>query len=70
VKRPGFMHASLRVCLVRVAGTVVIVVLGLGFGWWPPAEAVHEPAGVVPPDPGGGDLFNVRQGFQRAVAER
>ena len=36
------MHASLRVCLAGVAGTVVIVVLGFGFGWWPPAEAVHQ----------------------------
>lgn len=53
------MHASLRVCRVRVAGTVVIVVLGLGFGGWPPAEAVHEPAGVVPVHPRGGDLLKV-----------
>jgi hypothetical protein len=49
---PGFMHASLRVCLVRIAGTVVIVVLGLGFSWRPAAEAVHEASGVVPADPG------------------
>ena len=38
----GFTHASLRVCLVRVTGTVMIAVLGLGLGLgWPPAEAVH-----------------------------
>ena len=33
------------------------VVVGLGFGGWPSAEAVHEPAGVVPVDPGGGDVL-------------
>jgi hypothetical protein len=50
VKRPGFMHASLRVCLGRVAGQAMVV-LGLGLRWRTPAEAVHEPAGVVPADP-------------------
>jgi hypothetical protein len=32
------------VCLGRLAGTLVIVVVGFRFGWRAPAEAVHEPA--------------------------
>jgi hypothetical protein len=42
------MHSSLLVCLTRVGLGVLLIVLGLGFGWGPQAEAVHEPAGVVP----------------------
>jgi len=32
--RPGFSCTPRYVCLAEVAGTMVIV--GLGFGWWPP----------------------------------
>jgi hypothetical protein len=49
------------VCLTRVGLGVLLMVLGLGFGWGPQAEAVHEPAGVVPADPCGGDFFQVGQ---------
>jgi hypothetical protein len=44
------MHALLRVCLGRVAGQAMVV-LGFGLRWRTSAEAVHEPAGVVPADP-------------------
>jgi hypothetical protein len=44
------MHASLRVCLGRVAGQAMVV-LGFGLRWGTPAEAVHEPAGVIPVNP-------------------
>jgi len=53
--------------------TVVSVVLGFGFCGWASAEAVHEPAGVVPVHPGGGDLFEVgegRSGPVRTVSRR
>jgi hypothetical protein len=56
------MHSSLLVCLARVGLGVLLMVLGLSFGWGPQAEAVHEPAGVVPVDPYGGDFFQVGQG--------
>ena len=45
------MHSSLLVCLTRVGLGVLLMVLGFGFGWGAQAEAVHEPAGVVPADP-------------------
>jgi hypothetical protein len=44
---PGFMHTLLRVIGV-LSDLKLIVVLGFGFSWRPPAKAVHEPAGVVP----------------------
>ena len=47
---PGFMHTSLRVTGV-LSGVESSVVLGLGFCGWASAEAVHEPAGVVPRSP-------------------
>jgi hypothetical protein len=62
------MHPSLRVN-GRLAVTVVSVVVGFGFGGWPPAEAVHEPAGVVPVDSGGRNVFQVGKGCDRACAE-
>ena len=72
VRRPGFMHASLRLKIMDrvVDGLTGSVVLGLDFGRRPSAEAVHEPAGVVPVHPGGGDLPDVGQGFLRPVPER
>jgi hypothetical protein len=33
-------------------------------------EAVHEPAGVVPVDPVGDQLFHVSQPLQRSAAKR
>jgi hypothetical protein len=55
------MDAWLRVCRGRVAGTLPIVVLGFGLGGCPAAEPVHEPAAIVPVDPGAGDLLEVRE---------
>src|SRR5258706_1278721 len=46
------------------------VVPGLGLGRGPAAEAVHEPAGVVPVHPGAGYFLQVAQGPDRAVPER
>lgn len=40
-----------------------------GFGGWPASEAVHEPFGVVPVHPCAGDLLQVGQGADGAVAE-
>src|ERR1022692_319734 len=62
------MHPSLRVN-GRLAVPVVSVVAGFRFGWGLAAEAVHEPAGVVPVDPGGGDVFQAGQGSDRAGPE-
>jgi hypothetical protein len=62
------MHPSLRVNS-RLVVTVVSVVVGFGFGGWPPAEAVHEPAGVVPVDPGGCNAFQLGQGRDRVRFE-
>ena len=42
---------------------------GFGFGGRPPAQAVHEPFGVVPVHPGAGDLLQAGQGADGAVAE-
>jgi hypothetical protein len=47
------MHTWLRVTGV-LPGLLVSVVLGLGCFGWAPAEAVDEPAGVVPVHPCGG----------------
>ena len=46
----------------RVVGVVLSVVLGLGFGGWAAAEAVHESVGAVPVHPGGGGSFHVEGG--------
>lgn len=64
------MHTRLCVWCRWGGGLGCSVVGGLGFGRWDTAEAVHEPAGVVPVDPGGGDLFQVGQGADGAVPER
>lgn len=49
----------------QATGTVVIVVLGLGFGCCSPVEQVHETAGVGGVGLGRGDLSDVRQGLPR-----
>ena len=48
-------------------GRGVIEALGAAV---PAAEAVHDPAGVVPADPCRCGLFDIGEGVQRAVAER
>jgi hypothetical protein len=66
MKRPGFDAPSVT-CEQSAGyhgGEVVV-----GFGWWSPAEAVHEPAGVLPMDPKGGGVFEVGQGRDRSYAE-
>jgi len=45
-------------------------VVGLGFGGWASAEAVHEPVVVVPGHPGRGGLFEVGQGGEWSVPKR
>jgi hypothetical protein len=49
--------------------TVVCLVIGFCFGWWPAAETVHEAAVVVPGHPCGGDRFDVGEPVQWAGAE-
>jgi len=44
--------------------------VGLGFGGWDTAQAVHEALLVVPGDVVGGDVFDVAEGAQRAVSQR
>src|ERR1022692_3614466 len=59
------MHASLRACLGLLAGTLLIVVIGLGFGRWPLAEAVHEPAvNVKQPVPGSHHALGLLRVYQ------
>jgi len=65
MNHPGFMHTWLRVIGV-LSDRLLSVVLGLCFGWWASAQAVHHPAGVVPVDPSGGDVLQVGQGADRA----
>jgi hypothetical protein len=63
------VHTRLCVWCRRGGGFGCSVVGGFGFGWWDAAEAVHESAGVVPVDPGGGDLVQVGQSADGAVPE-
>jgi hypothetical protein len=46
------------------------IVVGLGFGGWASAEAVHQSAGVVPVDPGCGDGLEVGDAGEWSVAKR
>ena len=57
-------------CAGRPAGHVVGIVLGLGFGGWDSFEAVHEAVLVVPGYVVGGEVFDVAQGVQGAIAKR
>lgn len=63
------MHTSLRVN-DRLAVTDTSVVVGFVLEGWPAAEAVHEPAGVVPVHPLAGGLLNVAEPVERAGPER
>lgn len=63
------MHAWLLVCSLRL-GCICSVVDGLVVDRWDAAEAVHEPVGVVPVHPLGGDQFDVGKAVQRASPER
>jgi hypothetical protein len=53
----------------RLVGTGLCTVVGLVFGWRASAESVHEPAGVVPADPGRRGLLDVTEPGQRAGPE-
>lgn len=68
VKRPGFVHTRLLVGL-RYGGCLLGVVAGFELHWWCAIEAVHEPAGVVPVDPVGGEYFDVGYPVERAAAK-
>jgi hypothetical protein len=60
---PMSSHTALASC-------GLLVVAGLGFGWGPAPEPVHQPLGVVPVHPGAGGLLQVGQGADRAGTER
>jgi hypothetical protein len=75
------VKAGLRVYLCQAAGRSAVaprsrgvlrllVVLCPGFGRGPAAEPVHQPAGVVPVHPRGGNALHVGEAAQRAGAER
>ena len=63
------MHTGLWVCS-RGLGCVRSVVDGLVLDGWDAAQAMHEPVGVVPVHPVGGEQFHVGQPVQRAMPER
>ncbi len=63
------MHTRLLVCR-RFSGWLLIVVRHLVLHWWDPAEAVHEPGGVVPMGPVGGEEFDVGQEAQWTPSKR
>ena len=63
------MHTWLLVCSLWL-GCVCSVVDGLVLGRWDAAQAVHEPVGVVPVHPLGGQQFHVSEPVQRASPER
>ena len=46
------------------------IVLGLSFGGWDSSEAVHEALLVVPGYVVGGEVFDVAEGVQGAIAKR
>jgi hypothetical protein len=52
----------------RLAATVCRIVVGFCIGWWASVEVVHQPAGLVPVDPGGGDHLQVGESVEWAVA--
>jgi hypothetical protein len=72
--QPSHPHGSARSPSLRVndrsAVTMVSVVVGFGFDGWTSAQSVHEPAGVVPVHPGGGDLFEIGDATDRPGTER
>ena len=63
------MHPRLRVH-GRLAVTGLCIVFGFGLDRRDPAEVVHQPAGVVPVDPVGGDHFQVAEPIERPVPKR
>ena len=63
------MHTRLLVCL-RLGGRLLSVVAGLELRWGCAVEAVHEPAGVVPVDPFGGEQLDVGQPVERTPSKR
>ncbi|CAN5646442.1 hypothetical protein BH09ACT7_BH09ACT7_60550 [soil metagenome] len=69
MNRLCLMHTWLLVCS-RGLGCVRSVVDRLVFDRWDAAKAVHEPVGVVPMHPVGGEEFNVGQSVQRAPPKR
>jgi hypothetical protein len=58
-----------RLCPGRLRGGQVAVVLSLGFGREASAQPVHQPGGVVPMRPGGGDRLQVGQGGDRPAPD-
>lgn len=63
------MRTRLLVCSHGL-GCVRSVMDGFEFDWWDTAQAVHEPVGVVPVHPVGGEQFHVDQAMQRAAPKR
>jgi hypothetical protein len=63
------MHTLLVVCL-RLGGRLLSVVAGLELHRGCAVQAVHEPAGVVPVDPLGGEHLDVGQPVERTPPER
>jgi hypothetical protein len=57
-------------CAGRPVGHVLGIVLGLSFGGWDSSEAVHEALLVVPGYVVGGEVFDVAEGVQGAIAKR
>jgi hypothetical protein len=58
VKHPGFDAHVSYVC-DRLVVVVLSVVLGFCFLGWSPAEAMHQPGGVVPVHPFSGSELDV-----------
>jgi hypothetical protein len=63
------MHTWLLVC-PQLGDNVMSVVLGFELDRRCAVQSVHEPVGVVPVNPFGGEQFHVGQPFQRAAAKR
>ena len=59
-----------RGSVIRPVGHVLGIVVGLGFGGWDTAQAVHEALLVVPGDVVGGDEFDVAPCAQQAAPKR
>ena len=60
-----------RLCVNdRLVVSGLRMVIGFGFGGWASVEAVHEPAGVVPVDPVGGDGLEVAEAGEWSAPKR
>jgi hypothetical protein len=64
--KPGARSGAQQVLALLAAGPV----FGVGLGGRAQPEPVHQPLVVVPVHPRGGDVLQVAERVERAVAER